>query len=584
MAQEGYRVLARKYRPQTFDDLIGQEPMVRTLQNAFELGRIAQAYMLTGVRGVGKTTTARIIARGLNYESEDGSLAAPTVTMPALGKHCQAIIESRHVDVIEMDAASHTGIDDIRDIIESTQYRPASARYKVFIIDEVHMLSKAAFNGLLKTLEEPPSHVKFIFATTEIRKVPVTVLSRCQRFDLRRVPQELLSAHFTSIAQKEGVSLDEDAALAISRAAEGSVRDGLSLLDQAIAQGADTITLDAVNTMLGLADQGRVIDLFAALVKGDAPLALEILAGLYEVGADPLTVLNDLALLTHAITRHRVSPDAGRKAGLDEATLKACETYAASLSLPVLSRFWQMVLKGIEEVGQSSLPLAATEMVLIRLAYVAEVPTPDDLVKMIEAGGGAVSATKRSSSVPQPSNGGAPSQGVNAQGANALKAQPETLSATAPQLAKFSDIVALAREKRDLKLALELENFVEPIKLEANRLELRLSQDAPVTLVGELGQKLSAWTGTRFMVTLAGRSEKPLRTVAAEREEAFVSEVEAVKSDPLVQSLLQHFPDAVIMDVRRPDTMPSPLLPIRDNQEDDTFFDEASDDDDNGLL
>ncbi|RZL52001.1 MAG: DNA polymerase III subunit gamma/tau, partial [Variovorax sp.] len=381
---EAYRVLARKYRPTSFEDLIGQEPMVRTLTNAFETGRIAQAWMLTGVRGVGKTTTARILARALNYETAE--IHEPTIHMRTPGIHDQAIMEGRHVDVVEMDAASHTGIDDIREIIAQVRYRPVSARYKVYIIDEVHMLSTQAFNGLLKTLEEPPEHVKFVFATTEIRKVPITVLSRCQRFDLRRVDAATLIGHLGRIAKAENVEAEDDALRLIARAAEGSVRDALSLTDQAISHGAGAIGAETVRDMLGLADRGRVIDLFEHLMRGDAAAALGELRAQYDAGADPVVVLADLADFTHLVTSLRFVPDSA-----DDATLSPAESgrgleLSKTLSVRTLSQVWQMLLKAIEEARAATSPRQAAEMAMIRIAYAADLPSPADLVRLIQTG------------------------------------------------------------------------------------------------------------------------------------------------------------------------------------------------------
>ncbi|MFC6489829.1 DNA polymerase III subunit gamma/tau, partial [Nitratireductor sp. GCM10026969] len=377
-----YRVLARKYRPRDFTALIGQEPMVRTLTNAFSSGRIAQAWMLTGVRGVGKTTTARILARALNYETD--TVDQPTIELGTPGEHCEAIMEGRHVDVVEMDAASHTGIDDIRDIIEQVRYAPVSARYKVYIIDEVHMLSNQAFNGLLKTLEEPPPHVKFIFATTEIRKVPITVLSRCQRFDLRRVDAGVLTEHLRAIADKESVGVEDEALAMIARAAEGSVRDSLSILDQAIAHSSGNVTAATVRDMLGLADRARVIDLFEHLMKGDVAATLAEFRAQYDTGADPATVLTDLAEFNHLVTRLRFVPDAANDASLSEAERTRGLEFSKALSVRVLSRAWQMLLKGIQEVQSSARPVAAGEMVLIRMAHAANLPTPDEALKALE--------------------------------------------------------------------------------------------------------------------------------------------------------------------------------------------------------
>src|ERR1700683_1387763 len=378
-----YRVLARKYRPSTFADLIGQDAMVRTVSNAFEAGRIPQAWILTGVRGVGKTTTARILARALNYELPDGSVTGPTITMPVLGVHCQAIMESRHLDVIEMDAASHNSVDDVRQINDAIRYAPVSARYKVYILDEVHMLSGAAFNALLKTLEEPPPHAKFVFATTEIRKVPITVLSRCQRFDLRRVDATLLVEHLQGIAKKEKIKVDAEALALIARAAEGSVRDALSLFDQAIAHAAGPVRAEDVRGMLGLADRTRVIDLFEALMRADVARALSELRDQYDTGADPAMVLGDLAEFTHFVTRLKIVPARADHVLLTAASRTRGRAFAAKLSMRVLARTWQMLLKGIEEVAASGRPLAAAGMVLVRIRYAADLPTPDEVIRSL---------------------------------------------------------------------------------------------------------------------------------------------------------------------------------------------------------
>ncbi len=385
--QSGYRVLARKYRPATFDDLIGQDAMVRTISNAFEAGRIPQAWILTGVRGVGKTTTARILARALNYELPDGSVTAPTVNMPVLGVHCRAIMESEHLDVLEMDAASHTGIDDVRQITDSVRYAPSTSRYKVYIIDEVHMLSDKAFNAFLKTIEEPPPHAKFVFATTEIRKVPVTVLSRCQRFDLRRVDAGMLVKHLEGIAKAESIEVEPAALGLIARAAEGSVRDSLSLFDQAIAHAAGIVKAEDVQQMLGLADRTRTIDLFEAVMRGDMPAALGELRAQYDIGADPGVALSDLAEFTHFVTRVKVVPAVADDVSYAETERKRARAFAEKLSMRVLSRAWQMLLKGITEVEESGRPLAAAEMVLIRIAYAADLPTPDEVIRALDGNG-----------------------------------------------------------------------------------------------------------------------------------------------------------------------------------------------------
>ncbi len=445
-----YRVLARKYRPSSFDDLIGQEAMVRTVSNAFETGRIPQAWILTGVRGVGKTTTARILARALNYELPDGSVKGPTIHMPTLGVHCQAIMESRHMDVLEMDAASHTGVDDVRQINDSVRYAPASARYKVYIIDEVHMLSTAAFNAFLKTLEEPPEHAKFVFATTEIRKVPVTVLSRCQRFDLRRVDADVLMAHLGNIAAKENVETEPEALGIIARAAEGSVRDSLSLFDQAIAHAAGTVRADAVRQMLGLADRTRVIDLFEHLARGDIASAFKEFREQYDTGADPIVVLSDLAEFVNFVTRVKAVPATADNIAFGETERVRARDFASKLSMRVLSRMWQMLLKGITEVQAATRPAAAAEMVLVRIAYVADMPTPDEAIKMLEQNGGASPAigggtsARAAPATPSSSMQSAPSRAAPAQRSNA-----ETFAARSDQRANDRRAVGASRIKAE---------------------------------------------------------------------------------------------------------------------------------------
>src|ERR1700737_4435822 len=414
-AGQHYRVLARKYRPSSFEDLIGQEAVVRTISNAFETGRIPQAWILTGVRGGGKTTTARILARALNYELPDGSAKGPTIHMPVPGVHCQAIMESRHMDVLEMDAASHTGVDDVRQINDSVRYAPASARYKVYIIDEVHMLSTAAFNAFLKTLEKPPEHAKFVFATTEIRKLPVTVLSRCQLFDLRRVEANVLMGHLSNIANKEGVEVEPEALGIIARAAEGSVRDSLSLFDQAIAHAAGLVRADAVRQMLGLADRTRGIDLFDSLARGDIARQVGEFREQYATGADPIVVLSDLAEFVNFVTRVKIVPATADNVAFSETERVRPRDFVSILSMRVLSRMWQMLLKGIAEVQTATRPAAAAEMVLVRIAYVADMPTPDEAIRMLEQNGG---------TSPVISGGAAPSRSAPASTVSSMSASP----------------------------------------------------------------------------------------------------------------------------------------------------------------
>src|SRR5437868_6588886 len=567
-AAKPYRVLARKYRPSSFEDLIGQEAMVRTVSNAFETGRIPQAWILTGVRGVGKTTTARILARALNYEMADGSVKGPSIHMRALGVHCHAIMESRHMDVLEMDAASHTGVDDVRQINDSVRYAPASARYKVYIIDEVHMLSTPAFNAFLKTLEEPPEHAKFVFATTEIRKVPVTVLSRCQRFDLRRVEADVLMAHLGNIAKRENVEVEPEALGIIARAAEGSVRDSLSLFDQAIAHAAGPVRADAVRQMLGLADRTKVIDLFDSLVRGDIAGAFKEFREQYDTGADPIVVLSDLAEFVNFVTRVKIVPATADNVAFGEPERLRARDFAAKLSMRVLSRMWQMLLKGITETQSATRPAAAAEMVLVRIAYVADMPTPDEAIRMIEQNGGASPAMATTAS---PRNAPAPT--MSASPVSALQSQPsrtggatrggveasarpqmivpaaETLTAPALRITSFPQLVALAAEKRDLLTKGALEADVRLVRIEDGRLELALERHASKTLINDLSRKLEQWTAKRWTVIVSNEAGQP--TLRSQSEVAKNQRERAAESDPRVQEVMARFPGAKVVEVRK---------------------------------
>ena len=546
---EAYRVLARKYRPQDFTGLIGQEALVRTLSNAFASGRIAHAFMLTGVRGVGKTTTARIIARALNCVGPDGKATAPTIHPCGVCEPCIAIAESRHIDVHEMDAASRTGIDDIREIIEGVRYAPASARYKVYIIDEVHMLSKQAFNGLLKTLEEPPPHVKFIFATTEIRKVPVTVLSRCQRFDLRRIETPELVAHLRLIADKEAVQIEDGALALIARAAEGSVRDSLSLLDQAIAHDEGAISAQSVRAMLGLADRGRVLDLFEKLMGGKIAEALTDLGELYDVGADPLAVMQDLLEITHFLTRVKVAPGAEGFFDGGSSEAKRAAEMAAKLSVPSLTRAWQMLLKGLFEVRDATRPIQAAEMALIRLAYAADLPPTDKLVRDLLDG---ESAPAPRAPVAPSSGGGVRAQNVRAAEGPSTSAQrapePTAHIQTAPTLRTLEDIASLALSKGAPVLKVHIENDMHLVSLEQGKIEFRPSERAPRTLSGDLAQKLKEWTGIRWVVSVAREGGAP--TIAEAKKSAHAAKLEGVMQEPMVRAVLDRFPGAEIIAVR----------------------------------
>ena len=499
-----HAALARKYRPQVFAELIGQDAMVRTLRNAFAGGRIAQAYMLTGVRGVGKTTTARLIARALNYEGPNGEGA--TLDIEQEGVHCRAILESRHLDVVEMDAASHTGIDDVRDLIDSAHYKPNSARYKVYIIDEVHMLSKQAFNGLLKTLEEPPEHVKFIFATTEVRKVPVTVLSRCQRFDLRRIEIEALIEHLGRIAKAEGAEADPAALALIARAAEGSVRDALSILDRAIAFGEGKVEAGAIRDLLGIADRSRIFDLLETVLKGDAGGALAALDQLNRDGAEPGQVITDLADAVHAVTLIKAAGADSADPAASEAERARAADLATRLSMPVLARAWQMLLKGHDEVRNSPRPLAAADMVLVRLAYAADLPPPGELARQLKDGKGAEG--NGAERTPRP----APSSPKPAHAKAEEEEQPSSESenpAPPPQeradLRSFEDVVALADQKRDLKLKNALLEQVRLVHFKPGNIELKPLPTAAPDLLQELMRKLKAWTGRVWIVAVSDK-------------------------------------------------------------------------------
>ncbi len=587
----GYRVLARKYRPANFGDLIGQEAMVRTISNAFETGRIPQAWILTGVRGVGKTTTARILARALNYELADGSVKGPTIHMPTLGLHCQAIMESRHIDVLEMDAASHTGIDDVRQITDGVRYAPSSARYKVYIIDEVHMLSEKAFNAFLKTLEEPPEHAKFVFATTEIRKVPITVLSRCQRFDLRRVDADVLMSHLANIAQKENVEIEAEALGLVARAAEGSVRDSLSLLDQAIAHAAGQVRADDVRQMLGLADRTRVIDLFEHLAKGDIASAFKEFREQYDVGADPVVVLSDLAEFVNFVTRVKVVPATADNLALGETERTRGREFAAKLSMRVLSRMWQMLLKGIAEVQGATRPQAAAEMVLVRIAYAADLPTPDEAIRMIDQNGGASpslgsNGSGTSSRAPAPAQAfdqapppRAMSPSASRSGYDTTARAPVTQPAsdptpTQPQLriGTYAELIALAGEKRDLQVKSALEADLRLVRMDDGRLEVALEPHASRSTISDLARKLEFWTGRRWTVIVSNEAGQPtLRAQAQAKKEQLTVGVHA---DPRVQAVMTRFPGTQVIDVRSLAPEPS----------DDVVADDGLEPDDNDDL
>ncbi len=559
-----YQVLALKYRPETFADLVGQDAMVRILKNAFEADRIAQAFIMTGIRGTGKTTTARIIAKGMNCIGPDGT-GGPTTDPCGECEHCTAIMEGRHVDVMEMDAASRTGVGDIREIIDSVNYRAASARYKIYIIDEVHMLSTNAFNALLKTLEEPPEHVKFIFATTEIRKVPVTVLSRCQRFDLRRIEPEDQIALLQRIAKAEGAQISDAALALITRAAEGSARDATSLLDQAISHGAGETDAEQVRAMLGLADRGRVLDLFELIMKGDAAGALSEISGQYADGADPMAVLRDLAEITHWISVIKITPDAADDPTISPDERTRGREMAEALPMRVMTRMWQMLLKALDEVAAAPNAMMAAEMAVIRLTHVADLPSPEELVRKLQdipapppgaglpvgnapaparGGGGSAIASPDKAGGPAGRMGGAGPAG-----------QTMALAADAPDaLARypaFEHVIELIRSNRDMRLLVEVESGVRLAAYQPGRIEFVPSDKAPADLAQRLGAALQRWTGSRWAVTLV--NEGGAGTIAEKRDAADLTLRAEAAEHPLVQAVISAFPKAAITSIRTPE-------------------------------
>ena len=555
-APEAYRVLARKYRPSTFEALIGQDAMVRTLANAIETGRLAHAFLLTGVRGVGKTSTARLIAKALNCVGPDGT-GGPTISPCGVCEPCRAISESRHIDVVEMDAASRTGIDDVREIIDAVRYAAVSARYKVYIIDEVHMLSKAAFNALLKTLEEPPAHVKFLFATTEIRKVPVTVLSRCQRFDLKRIPTETLAAHFQSIVEKEGATAEPEALTIIARAAEGSVRDGLSILDQAIAHGGGMVTAAAVRDMIGLADRALIADLMAHILEGAPKPALANLRRQYEAGADPATILQDLLELVHALTRLKLAPEEDAD-GLAEAERTRALQWVETLGFAALHRLWQLLLKGLQETQNAPSPIQAAEMAVLRLIHAASLPDPLDLLKKLENGESvAVGSGARAAAPSQPSPVARREEAAPAPTAEVLH-HPATKIAPPPNEnapADFEALVRLFESRRELLLGKALRDDAHLVAYAPGKVELRLTDRAPRDLAQRMMQCLESWTGTRWLVSLSqAEGQMTLREQEIARHEAERAEVLA---DPLVRAALETFPGAELVDFRPVESDPA---------------------------
>ena len=548
-----YQVLARKYRPETFSDLIGQEAMVRTLKNAFDADRIAQAFMMTGIRGVGKTTTARIIAKGMNCIGLEGN-TGPTTSPCGQCEHCVAISEGRHVDVFEMDAASRTGVDDIREIIDSVHYRAASARFKIYIIDEVHMLSNNAFNALLKTLEEPPEHVKFIFATTEIRKVPVTVLSRCQRFDLRRIEPEEMIKMLQNLAKLENASISNEALALITRASEGSARDAQSLLDQAISHGAGETSVDQVRAMLGLADRGRVLDLFEFIMRGQAKEALNELGSQYSDGADPIGIIRDLAEVTHWVSVIKITPDAADDPTVSPDEKTRGQAFSQSLSMRILTRTWQLLLKALEEISSAPNPMMAAEMAVIRITHVSDLPSPEELVKKLTSthsesegvkkgnSGGSVSNTTSSNFKPTQQTETRP---IKNEGNTALALDTETWALQYPT---FESVLEIIRKFRDMKLLIDVENSVRLSSYVPGRIEFTPTENAPKDLAQRLGQLLQNWTGFRWAITVVGNCSG--ETIQEQRNAKDATLKREAKLHPFVKTVFDNFPKASIIEIK----------------------------------
>jgi DNA polymerase-3 subunit gamma/tau len=561
-----YQVLARKYRPQTFDELIGQEALVRTLSNAIEHDRLHHGYMLTGVRGVGKTTTARIIAKALNCSSAGG----PTMTPCGTCTDCRQIAAGQHIDVQELDAASRTKVEQMRELLDGVPYLPVQARMKVYIIDEVHMLSNSSFNALLKTLEEPPEHVIFIFATTEIRKVPVTVLSRCQRFDLKRVPAGKLIEHLDRISRAEGVEMEQGALQLLARAADGSVRDSLSLLDQAIGHGAGSGDTATVRDMLGLADRMQVLDLYEAAMKGEAVEALGTLRALYDAGADPVQVLQDLLEITHWLSAERIAPghEPAEARAIEER--EAGQRLAKALSMPVLSRTWSMLLKGVAEARTAPSPIAAAEMAVIRLAYAADLPDPAEIARRVQDGGSA--AAPQGGPPPSPGNGGGVRAIAGGRTEVSQHAPPAPLASAdsepEPDLPQsFEAVLQLLDDHNEIRLLALVEEHVRLVSYQPGRLQVNLEGEAP----GDLSQRLVNWlnttTGARWGVIISNQEGAP--TVASVKREQRLAEEEARENDPLLLAVREHFPRAVVVEDRDLETLPGPP-PVDDEETDET--------------
>ena len=539
ISEKSYKVLARKYRPQNFDDLMGQDVMVQTLKNAFKIDRIAHAYMLTGVRGIGKTTTARLLARALNYKTD--LIDKPNIEMSETGYHCLEIMESRHIDVIEMDAASRTGIADIREIIDSINYSPSSARFKIYIIDEIHMLSKAAFNGLLKTLEEPPSHVKFIFATTEVQKVPLTILSRCQRFDLRRFDNDLVRSLLLKVCSKENVKIDDSVIGLISRASGGSARDSLSLLDQAIAlsENDEALSEDLIRKMLGLSDQGRIIDLFEYISSGEVEAALGEIRDQVDIGVDPSNLIEVLGDLVHEMTRHKVTQENEDNLSLGPENIVRLKNIIENESVKSLSRYWQMILKAANEIKNFSKPLSALEMAVIRMCYIPDLPTPDEIIKKIESKdiSPAEKKTLKSNSKPSVSmiSGSSEKKELD------QSLIEEVLTKIIPK--DFHEIIQLARIHKDVKMQYELENNVSLVSFEKEKIEINILKGSE-SIASDLSKKLFEWTEKKWIVLVS--SSQGEKTINQEREESDLLIRSNIEKHPIYKATVEEFKNTSI--------------------------------------
>ena len=528
---DSYRVLARKYRPQNFSDLLGQETMVQILSNAFESGRIAHAYMLTGVRGIGKTTTARLLARSLNYSSDE--INEPTINISKYGEHCKEIMESRHIDVLEMDAASRTGIADIREIIDSVSYATTSARFKIYIIDEVHMLSKSAFNGLLKTLEEPPPHVKFIFATTEVHKIPLTILSRCQRFDLKQLDEKNMMHLLSSVCKSENVEIPDNILSIIGRAASGSARDGLSILDQTITLSEHDPNLgeDSIREMLGLSDNSVIIDLFEAIESCDIEKALALIKLQTDKGADPLNIISSLGEIIHELTLLKVSREKNDNLLLGPENFSRLIAFQETLDVRTLSRFWQMILKASEEIKNSFNPDSALEMVVIRMAYVSDLPTPEEIIKNID------------------SNDKSKKKNITKQSAKeeSLSHKNENKTSSS-RIHSFEDIIEVAGKNKNLILKKFLQEDVRLVSFEIGHIDINV-ESGNEDIIKDLIAKLYEWTDQRWIINVS--MKKGDDTIIEKQKQKQDDIITELSNSDEMKKVLEAFPDSEITSVNK---------------------------------